>query len=46
MEVKSPEGAGTTTQQFVLPGVDLTSHGSLSDSQVMQLLLTQSLPWT
>ncbi len=41
VEVKSPEGSGMVAQQIVLQGVDLTSHGSLTDSQVIQLLLTQ-----
>ena len=44
VEVTSPAGAGV--QQIVLQGVDLTSGGSLSDSQVIQLLLAQSPPWT
>ena len=39
VDVKSPDSAGATAQQIVLQGVDLTSGGSLSDSQVIQLLL-------
>ena len=39
VEVTSPDGAGA--QQIVLQGVDLTSGGSLNDSQVIQLLLAQ-----
>lgn len=46
VEVTSPDGAGAGVQQIVLQGVDLTSGGSLSDSQVIQLLLAQSPPWT
>jgi hypothetical protein len=38
VDVLSPEGRGNVTQQLVLRGVDLTSRGSLTDSQVMKLL--------
>lgn len=41
VEVTSPDGAGAGVQQIVLQGVDLTSGGSLNDSQVIQLLLAQ-----
>jgi len=41
VEVTSPEGAHAVTQEIVLPGIDLTSRGSLTDSQVIQLLLSQ-----
>ncbi|MEQ1775679.1 MAG: type I secretion C-terminal target domain-containing protein [Burkholderiales bacterium] len=44
VDVTSPGGANAPdmhTQRIVLPGIDLTSHGSLSDSQVIQLLLSQ-----
>ena len=41
VDVQSPDGAASGAQQFVLQGVDLTSGGSLSDSQVIQLLLAQ-----
>jgi hypothetical protein len=41
LEVQSPDDPRMVTQQIVLPGVDLTAHGSLSDTQVMQLLLSQ-----
>ena len=44
VEVTSPDSANALnvqTQRIVLPGVDLTSHGSLSDSQVIQMLLAQ-----
>ncbi len=41
VDVTSPDGANAVTQRIVLPGIDLTSHGSLSDSQVIQLLLSQ-----
>ena len=41
VEVQSPDDPGMVTQQIVLPGIDITSFGSLSDSQVMQMLLTQ-----
>lgn len=41
LEVQSPDDPRMVTQQIVLPGIDLTAHGSLSDSQVIQLLLSQ-----
>ena len=44
VEVTLPDSANALnvqTQRIVLPGVDLTPHGSLSDSQVIQLLLSQ-----
>ena len=36
-----PDDSRAAAQHIVLPGVDLTSGGSLSDSQVIQLLLAQ-----
>ena len=45
VEVTSPDGAGAGVQQIVLQGVDLTSGGSLNDSQVIQLLLAQGKPF-
>jgi hypothetical protein len=44
LEVQSPDDPRMVTQQIVLPGVDLTAHASLNDSQVMQLLLSQGKP--
>lgn len=38
VDVLSPDGGNNVTQQLVLRGVDLTSRGSLTDSQVMKLL--------
>lgn len=38
VDVLSPEDRGNVTQQLVLRGVDLTSRGALTDSQVMKLL--------
>ncbi len=38
VDVLSPEGSGNVTQQLILRGVDLTSRGSLTDSQVIKLL--------
>lgn len=38
VDVLSPEGGNNVTQQLVLRGVDLTSRGSLTDSQVIKLL--------
>ena len=41
LDVKLPDGSTSGVQPIVLPGVDLTSGGSLSDSQVIQMLLAQ-----
>lgn len=46
VEVKSPNGAVFGAQQIVLQGADLTSGGSLSDTQIIQMLLAQSKPTT
>ncbi len=43
VDVQSPEGDGTVTQQLVLQGIDLTSRGALTDSQVIQMLFSQGI---
>jgi hypothetical protein len=43
VDVQSSEGDGTVTQQLVLRGIDLTSRGALTDSQVIQMLFSQGI---
>ena len=38
--------SGAQHQSIVLQGADLTSGGSLSDTQIIQMLLTQNKPTT
>jgi Ca2+-binding RTX toxin-like protein len=41
IDVKHTGAAGTVNQQIVLSGVDLTSNGTLNDTQIIQDLLTK-----
>lgn len=43
VEVQSSEGDGTVTQELVLRGIDLTSRGALTHSQVIQMLFSQGI---
>mgnify|MGYP001588625737 CR=1 FL=1 len=43
--VEVTTGASGAPQSIVLPGADLTSGGSLSDTQIIQMLLAQSKPF-